>query len=140
MTRDIAQLEAELVAERIGRLAAQRGLSQEQAHDIHGRVMKAARLRALLPHRDLSLVDTLFGMVAEGHHRRASVHAHGGPAAFAARQGTGPDEHGRVRRRPEGGTQPLTRSLSVTVSAGGRPGEGHERVPTSPGRNPTTLL
>lgn len=65
MTRDIAQLEAELVAERIGRLAAQRGLSQEQAHDIHGRVMKAARLRALLPHRDLSLVDTLFGMVAE---------------------------------------------------------------------------
>jgi len=72
MTRDIAQLEAELasrndalVAERIGRLAAQRGLSQEQAHDIHGRVMKAARQRALQPHRDLSLVDTLFGMVAE---------------------------------------------------------------------------
>jgi adenylosuccinate lyase len=72
MTRDTAQLEAELsarndalVAERIGRLAAERGLSREQAHDIHGRVMKAARQRALLPHRDLSLVDTLFGMVAE---------------------------------------------------------------------------
>lgn len=65
MTRDIADLETALVAERIGRLAAQRGLSQEQAHDIHGRVMKAARQRALLPYRDLSLVDTLFGMVSE---------------------------------------------------------------------------
>lgn len=52
-----------IVRERVGRLAAERGLSAEQATDVHRRVMDAARLKAVLPYRDLRVVDALFEQV-----------------------------------------------------------------------------
>lgn len=72
MTARVAELEAELaaqskalIAERIGRLAAERGLSSEQATDIGCRVLAEARLRAAPLHRNPSLVDTFFEALAD---------------------------------------------------------------------------
>lgn len=61
----VAQQQKALVTERVGRLAAQRGLTVEQAHDIQARIADAARLKAAPLHRDLGMVDTLFGEVAD---------------------------------------------------------------------------
>lgn len=72
MAARVAELEAELaaqskalIAERIGRLAAERGLSSEQATDIGSRVLAEARLRAAPLHRDVGVVDVLFATVAD---------------------------------------------------------------------------
>ena len=71
-TNRLVALEAELadqrkalVAERVARLATERGLSDEQARDIHSRVIQAARLRAVPLHRDVGVVDVLFATVAD---------------------------------------------------------------------------
>lgn len=61
----VAQQQKTLVTERVGRLAAQRGLTVEQAHDIQTRIADAARLKAVPLHRDLDVVDALFGEVAD---------------------------------------------------------------------------
>lgn len=61
----VAQHQKALVTERVGRLAAQRGLTMEQAHDIQTRIADTARLKAVPLHRDLNVVDVLFGEVAD---------------------------------------------------------------------------
>lgn len=61
----VAQHQKALVTERVGRLAAQRGLTMEQARDIQTRIADTARLKAVPLHRDLNVVDVLFGEVAD---------------------------------------------------------------------------
>lgn len=61
----VAQHQKALVTERVSRLAAQRGLTMEQAHDIQTRIADTARLKAVPLHRDLNVVDVLFGEVAD---------------------------------------------------------------------------
>lgn len=113
MTADIARivaLEAELadrnkalVAERVGRLAAERGLSEEQATDIHARVVQAARMRAAPLHRDVGLVDTLFATVADDPTaRHLFVPVETAPSRPALGKGLGEmtmDEYRRARLR-----------------------------------------
>lgn len=62
---ELADQRKALVAERVARLATERGLSDEQARDIHSRVIQAARLRAVPLHRDVGVVDVLFATVAD---------------------------------------------------------------------------